>query len=77
MLDGLGRPWAAFGPVWVGDEQLKNNVSPEASLKNRTSLPQPSAAFGPHRRPVGGCEGPVRVSPLKLPPTFYSSNMQG
>ena len=73
VLDGLGRPWAAFGPMWVGDKQFKNSVSREASSKNRTSLPQPSAAIGGHRRPSAPAGWYLSVGtglPPQTPPDF-------
>ena len=74
----VGQPWTAFGPVWVGDKQLKNNVSREASSKNRTSLPQPSAPIGPHPQPSAPCGWVSRYRtglPPQTPPDFYSSKV--
>ena len=70
-----GQCWTAFGPleVDVNDEKVVFRVGlpPKPGPVSRPP-PQPSAPpLGAHRGPVGGCWAWVRVSPLKLPPTFY------
>ena len=71
----LGQPSAPWG--WV----LNNGKSlfrVKLLARNRTSVPAPSAAFGPPPWPSAACGWVLRyrtVLPPHTPPDFYSSNV--